>query len=400
MKTNILFYIPDVDQTKGGIRQYTINLLETIATFDDAFFHFYIYHNLEDSQVTTVIKRNANLTLVTDSEIYTKELEKNNFWRAKATLISQFFTGKSPYRFRAINELDAFTIEKSIHFIHVPYQYIPTVSSSVKIICTLHDVQELHFPSFFSASVRAYRAKMYLDCVEKSHKIVVSYQHIAEDLITYFDVPLQRIQVCLLNMKDLWFNKLDEKFLSGSLPNPYNNNFIMYPANFWKHKNHKRLIEAFLLFKNKTNSSINLVLTGNSENKQGKEIKDLVDNLNLTGVVIFAGILSENQLYATYKNAIGVVIPTLYEAGSFPLMESLIMGIPVICSNVTSLPETIGNEQFVFDPFDVNDMAEKITQLVTDKSYREQSLFNCKKMSTRIKETGAREIIKTLYNNE
>ena len=67
-------------------------------------------------------------------------------------------------------------------------------------------------------------------------------------------------------------------------------------------------------------------------------------------------------------------MPTLYEAGSFPLMESILMGIPVVCSNVTSLPETIGDNQFVFDPNNINDIAEKIIKIWDDENYRADNL--------------------------
>ncbi len=400
MITSILFYIPDVDQTRGGIRQYSINLLATIANFDQNLFHFYIYHNLQDPEVFAIIKSYSSCTLVTDRDIYITEINRKNFWRKKGSLFSQFFTGKQPYRFKTIDAFDVFLKEKKIEYVHIPYQFIPKTNLSAKVICTLHDVQELHFPAFFPAKVRAYRTNMYLDCVTKSHKVVVSYQHIAQDLITYFNASPNKIQVCLLNMKDLWFNKLEQEYKNTIPSNPYKEDYLLYPANFWKHKNHQRLIEAFSIFKKQTDTTIQLVLTGNSNNKEGIIIRQLVDKLDLKDDIIFAGILDEQALYATYKNALGVVVPTLYEAGSFPLMESIIMEIPVICSNVTSLPETIGDKQFVFDPFDLEDMTSKIKQLVTDEAYRHQSRLNGKKMSGRIKQTGAEEIIKKLYSNK
>lgn len=394
-----LFYIPKIEQTNGGIRQYALNLLETIASYDKASFQFYVYHNVEDLQVLEIINESDNCTLITDADIYSPTINRNNYWRAKGMLISQLLTGKRPYRFKAIIELDQFIQEREIDFIHVPYQYLPKTNSKVKIITTLHDVQELYFPEFFKATNRAYRAQMYLDCVIKSHKIIVSYEHIAQDLIKYFDADPQKLQVCLLNMKDLWFAKIEQKFQGELPPNPYEDNYILYPANFWKHKNHIRLIEAFATFKAKSNSEIKLVLTGNNKNEVGLEAEELVKKLNISKSIVFAGLLDEDQLFATYKNATGVVIPTLYEAGSFPLMESLILEIPVICSNVTSLPETIGDDQFVFDPFNVEDITEKISLLAEDSKFREQSILNCKKMSTKIIDTGAEEIIKNIYLN-
>ena len=399
MSKQVLFYIPDLDQTVGGIRQYALNLLETIAGLDKGTFQIYVYHNVEDSHVIDIIDKNENCTLITDVDIYTPFINRKNYWRKKGMLLFQLLVGKQPYRFKEIDELDHFVQNKEIDFIHVPYQYLPKTKSKVKIITTLHDVQELYFPEFFKATNRAFRAQMYLDCVLKSHKIIVSYEHIAQDLKKYFDADPRKLQVCLLNMKDLWFAKIEEKLQGVFPPSPFKEDYILYPANFWKHKNHSRLIEAFAIYKEKSNSDLKLVLTGNNKNEVGLEAEQLGNNLGILSSIVFAGLLDEEELYATYKNAHGVVIPTLYEAGSFPLMESLILEIPVICSNVTSLPETIGDDQFVFNPFNVNDIAEKISLLAEDEKFREQSILNCKKMSTRIKDTGAEEIIKNIYLN-
>ena len=71
--------------------------------------------------------------------------------------------------------------------------------------------------------------------------------------------------------------------------------------------------------------------------------------------------MPEEELYWLYKNAMLTVIPTKYEAGSFPLMEAMKLGSPVIASNVTSLPETIGSEAYLFDPDNPAQIADKIT---------------------------------------
>jgi glycosyltransferase involved in cell wall biosynthesis len=73
-----------------------------------------------------------------------------------------------------------------------------------------------------------------------------------------------------------------------------------------------------------------------------------------------------------------VVIPTLYEAGSFPLLEAMSLQAPVICSSVTSLPETIGDTRFVFDPLDIEKMASLIIELLDDSELRATNIVNGK----------------------
>ena len=80
MSKQVLFYIPDLDQTVGGIRQYALNLLETIAGLDNGTFQIYVYHNVEDSQVIDIIDKNENCTLITDVDIYTPFINRKNYW--------------------------------------------------------------------------------------------------------------------------------------------------------------------------------------------------------------------------------------------------------------------------------------------------------------------------------
>jgi hypothetical protein len=75
-----------------------------------------------------------------------------------------------------------------------------------------------------------------------------------------------------------------------------------------------------------------------------------------------------------------VVVPTLYEAGSFPLNEAMNYGIPVICSNVTSLPDQIQDKRYIFDPNNIDEMADKMNMMLTDKMARQMNTDNSHKI--------------------
>mgnify|MGYP000645585168 FL=1 len=124
----------------------------------------------------------------------------------------------------------------------------------------------------------------------------------------------------------------------------------------------------------------------------------MIHQYNLQNQFTLVGIVNEAELYNLYKNSQGVVIPTLYEAGSFPLVESILMEIPVICSNITSLPETIGNQEFIFDPNSVENIAKKIELLWINENYRNASILNNQKQQRRLIETNAEKMILSIYN--
>ena len=107
-------------------------------------------------------------------------------------------------------------------------------------------------------------------------------------------------------------------------------------------------------------------------------IKSEIEKLGLEEYIIFTDFLPEEEFLVLLKKARLVVVPTLYEAGSYPLMEAMVYNVPVICSNVTSLPEQIGDERFIFDPHNIAQMADKMYQMITGETLRAENIENSK----------------------
>lgn len=366
---NILIYIPDIKQADGGIRQYSVGLLKLLST--DHFNKYFIYHNNNDPEVIAIVTMGEQLVLVTDRDIVIKKeyyfLRKLKGLKRKTFQVLNWKSSETNLTFA-----DRLCMLYDIDIIHCPYQFIPQTKKS-KLITTLHDVQELHFPEYFSAEARAHRATAYLDFLRRADKVFVSYDHVKRDIVKYFDVPDERIGILLLNMEQLWFDKLSKHDIADTTMLDIPDQFLLYPANTWKHKNHLRLIKAIYFAKEHFDTTINLVCSGH-QNEHFLEIQQLINELDLSRQVVFTGVLDEKILYSLYQHARGVIIPTTYEAGSFPLYESILMKRPVVCSNVTSLPETIGSDEFVFDPFKIPDIADKMMKLWSDETFRNTNL--------------------------
>ncbi|WP_143885572.1 glycosyltransferase family 4 protein [Chryseobacterium binzhouense] len=393
-KKNILFYIPNLSQDAGGVRQYAAGLLNLFTDLIDKY-HFCIYHDGNDEVIMNILIENPHLKHIKsqDYDFTKKEIFNQNllriYNRSKNLLIKKI-------SFNKMTILDKIISLNNIDIIHCPYQYIPQ-KKNVKLITTLHDVQELYFPEFFTAEQRAYRAVHYKDYIDRADKVIVSYQHVKNDLVKFFAKDSNKIDVLLLKMNKLWFSKyLNHKFTK---PTSVPEKFLLYPANFWKHKNHEKLVETIKYIKEHKGISVNLVLTGDHNFDHGRYITRMIKKYQLDNQIIILGIVDELTLYNLYKTTIGVVVPTLYEAGSFPLMESILMEIPVICSSTTSLPETIGNADFIFDPLSIEDMAEKILKLWLEVEYRTRSTNNCRKQQQRLIETDASQKLNKIYSD-
>lgn len=380
MSKNILFYIPTIDQRAGGIRQYSYNLLRVIAEQKDADYSYFIFHKRKDKLFLDIIN------------------ERSNFH-----LVPTFFIVKTSFKFiniflkpfgKKLEFLDYIIKKLNISIVHCPYQFAPRTKKA-KVICTMHDVQEIHFPEFFTEKELASRSVHYRDYIERSDAIMVSFDHVKQDIVKYFGIEESKISTMLIGINSLWINAYFNGKALISVKTRFDD-FILYPANAWKHKNHIALIEALRILK-EDNKVVNLVLTGDFSSDNGQILIGKIHEYGLEDAVELKGIISQDELYGLYQKALGVVIPTLYEAGSYPLYESICIEKAVVCSNVTSLPETIGDERFVFDPYNVQDIAEKIEKLYFDNDYKNESIANSKRMKSILHNNNSIDELYKLY---
>lgn len=258
-----------------------------------------------------------------------------------------------------------------LDLLHVPVQTPPYYDLPYPFVVTMHDVQELHYPNFFTPQVRIWRAKYYRKALEASRAIVVSFNHIKQDLIKFFGISDDKVHICPPPYQKICLSHPScEEELIYQKKYDHLNTFLLYPAQTWEHKNHLSLIKAIELIKNRYCRIINIICTGRKYPIFFPTIEDYLKKSEVANQVDFLGMIPESELSWLYKNCSLVVIPTLYEAGSFPLLEAMSLGSPVICSNVTSLPETIDDARFVFDPLNIEQMADLILKLLDDDELR------------------------------
>ncbi len=151
--------------------------------------------------------------------------------------------------------------------------------------------------------------------------------------------------------------------------------FIMYVGRAQAHKNLWRLVEAFQLIQ-KDQPELKLVLAGRKDLLY-QRLDRKVAKKKIAGV-IFAGFVSESQLRWLYENCQAYVFPSLSEGFGLPGLEAMAHSAPVLSSDATCLPEIYGQAAHYFDPLDIADMADKISQLLDDDKLR-QKLINAGK---------------------
>lgn len=140
--------------------------------------------------------------------------------------------------------------------------------------------------------------------------------------------------------------------------------FLFYPAQFWEHKNHKRLVIAVQLLKTRF-PDINLVLTGAKKNEY-TAIQKLCVDLGLEDDVIFLDHVSDSQMAFLYRNARAMIMPTFSGPTNIPPLEAMKSGCPAAVSNIYAMPEQTKGAALLFDPESVEDMASAMAKLWED----------------------------------
>ena len=227
----------------------------------------------------------------------------------------------------------------------------PTYSEAgIPTVVTIYDLQYKTYPEFFSPLDVAHRDRVFLEACKRGTMLTAISNYSREKAINYGKLDLKKIRTIYLRMAQRISNVpgLDVSVLQclGLAQGKY----FIYPANFWKHKNHEILLTAFgMAAKQGLPSDIKLICTG-APGERSIFLSNVVKEMNLEGRIIFPGFVSTEELSALLRNSLGMIFPSLYEGFGLPVIEAMTVGVPVACSNLTSLPEIASNAAILFDP--------------------------------------------------
>lgn len=147
--------------------------------------------------------------------------------------------------------------------------------------------------------------------------------------------------------------------------------FIFYVGVFSENKNQRRLIESYSMALGRSPGLPTLVLAGSCDsNFNEKVILPALSRCPNPSKIVLPGRISEDNLIWCYQNALAYIQPSIAEGFGLPIIEAMSYGLPVACSNTTSLPETAGGAALLFDPFATDSIADSIERLSFNSTLR------------------------------
>lgn len=264
----------------------------------------------------------------------------------------------------------------SLNLYHVPQNGMGLPESSeVPVVITLHDTIPLHMPETVSDTyLNLFNSKM-PELINRCQGIITVSEYSKRDIINDFNFPEDRVFVTHLASENI-YRPIDKILCSSMVKNHYNlpDNYILYVGGFSPRKNIAGLIKAYSLIRNKLPLGMKLVIAG-TKGKSFSIYSDLAYKLNIAEDVIFPGFIDMEYMPYLYGAAELLVYPSFYEGFGLPPLEAMACGVPVIASNVTSLPEVLGDSALLCNPDNIYELASFIIEVIENSRLR-QILIN------------------------
>ena len=345
----------------GGVYQYAQSIIDALK---------------EDKNKIYIIFCNKNDDRFDKYDLEIRKLDKpqNKISEKIIRIFQQLFFIRNPWFFTK-KELDIFA-DIDI-FLSPSISIYPHFYLNKPFVFTLHDMQERYFPDFFSKQDKALRWLSRRALTRNADKIICESSFVKKDIINFIGLNESKISVIQSPPPEIFLNfKFDEKRFQ-IVKDKYNltEKFIFYPAQYWFHKNHFKLVEAFKIV-SKTFDDVHLILTGSKTNNYSVQnynnLLQRIDELSLQDRVKHLGYVDYEDLPYLYKTSQFLVMPTLFESVSIPIYEAFALEVAVCSSNVVALPEQVGDAGLIFNPNDIYDIAENMKKYLNDDSLRKE----------------------------
>ena len=298
------------------------------------------------------------------------ELDPANQWRRKAAeLIREHFLAALQPDIVHISSMVEGFADDSVTSLQADSSRHLNAVTFYDAIPLLYPDPYLHIPGIANYYFRKLqwmkRADLLLAISESSRREAIRTLNVAEERVVNISTGLEE----RFKQVEVGAEAKSELFRKYGIQK----SFLMYSGATDMRKNMEGLIAAFALLPASLRNNYQLLLAGKNEQTRCKQLQSLCRQHGLPeDRLIFAGYVSDNDLLALYNTCSLFVLPSYHEGFGLPALEAMACGTPTIASNVTSLPEVVGDPEALFDPGDPSEIAAKIERVLTDHSLREQ----------------------------
>jgi len=305
-----------------------------------------------------------------DSFVLLCRREDVDFVQALGPQFRALVVGAANYSVREQISVPLALLRAHVDVFHAPH-YVVSPLTRGPFVVTIHDCIHLRFPQYLPNRAAPLYAQAFMTmAARRARRVLTVSQASKDDILHYLGVPASKVEVIhnaiderlAETPSEADITRVRERFL---LTSP----FVLYAGNIKPHKNVERLIEAFSLLRQRGVDGVKLLIIGDEISKY-PNLRRLVHRFQLHQHVRFLGFVPDATLAVLYRLASVFVFPSLYEGFGLPPLEAMAAGAPVITSNVSSLPEVVGDAAILIDPLDAGAIAQAMQRVLRDPALR------------------------------
>jgi glycosyltransferase involved in cell wall biosynthesis len=274
--------------------------------------------------------------------------------------------------------------------VHIPLNRIPLLMIKPYVV-TIHDLANIFFEQDASSLRMQLRRYRFRRGLVRANRVIAVSEATKRDVEAQMGVPSSRITRVYNAPDPAFFNRAAEPGGQEQqlILERYQINypFLLYAGNIRRHKNIPRLVEAFAVVRDQlarhpVYKDLRLVIIGDTIS-QYPAVRQAVIKSRVENVVRFLGFVPFETLRCFYESAAGFVFPSRYEGFGLPPLEAMACGTPVVTSNVSSLPEVVGDAAIQVNPENVFDIARGISDMLLDEELRARLIRRGREQASR-----------------
>jgi alpha-1,3-rhamnosyl/mannosyltransferase len=247
---------------------------------------------------------------------------------------------------------------------HFPYPVMPYAAHG-RIAIGIHDIIPIRLPQYFSLRHRLlYKASIRL-ALRSASRIICPSRATFLDIISVFHQDASRLAIVSGGVNESFHPLEPGELQPVRTAYGLREAYVLYIGSNKPHKNLPALIRAYTLLP----KAPGLVVAG-EEDPRYTNARELAQALKLNDRVRFLGSIPERDLPALYSGAMAFVFPSIYEGFGLPPLEAMACGVPVACSNIPCLSETVRDAALLFNPEHSEDIAAAVERVLGDENLR------------------------------
>ena len=245
-----------------------------------------------------------------------------------------------------------------------------SLNTKVRQLAAIHDINFAHRPKDLPWLKAKYYNHFFPKFARKAKRIVTVSYFSKEDINRTYRIDEDKVDVVYNGVNTAYTPTSEEQNMLTKATYSAGKDYFLFIGSLHPRKNICGLLRAFDGFRTSVDSDMKLLIVGESMFKTS-DIEMIYEGMRYKDDVVFTGRLGNDELHRVLGASLALTFVPYFEGFGIPVIEAMNAGVPVICSNTTSLPEVGGNAVLYVDPFSLSQIKDAMIKIYQEKEFRD-----------------------------